>query len=374
LWNLIGIKLTSRSAKEKTMSRLDRRSNKEVTQMGPSAQEVQDRMQEVPSGPISTAASYAQKVKARGSAQSVKGKGKPLGGAPPLDPEKMSKLAAKMAPRPQFEEEAPEPSPPEEYRVPQEPPSSLPSGVGAAYQVNQRMAAGELDGPVSMREAKKLDRKDRERQRQLSPETMAGLQRMQADADMQEPPEAPQGPPPDTTKEDLEEATRGALEREVPFDYEAIVAQQQPLMSPDRKKAIEDRLEPLDLADLIVKREITQDVPVIPGKLHYTLRTFAQTENLFCLSYVYEHPGSVTYAEEFLNTLKLVCSLVAINGAVLPDHRSSDGKTVDKDAFDRKMGHVAGFPTQLIADLSVQTIWFNQRVNKLFDVDTLKNG
>jgi hypothetical protein len=42
--------------------------------------------------------------------------------------------------------------------------------------------------------------------------------------------------------------------------------------------------------------------------------------------------------------------------------------------FENKLHHVASFPTQMLADLSLQAIWFNRRVNDLFSLDNLKNG
>jgi hypothetical protein len=166
-------------------------------------------------------------------------------------------------------------------------------------------------------------------------------------------------------------------ERDNDFDFDAINETQKMLMSPDRRKLIEGRLSPLDIEDMIVKREIQQTVVVIPGKLSYTFRTFNQSESLFCLRYVYDFPGSMIFANELLNTCKMVCSLVAVNGAMLPDHRKglgSDKEEVDRELFEKKKHHVAGLPVQLIGDLSVNAIWFNDRVTKLFSLDNLKNG
>jgi len=128
---------------------------------------------------------------------------------------------------------------------------------------------------------------------------------------------------------------------------------------------------------MITKREIQQVIPVVPGKLTYTLRTFNQHEHLFCLQYVYENPGSQAHANELLNTCKMVCALTAINGAPLPDHRAEVGTSkekVEQAKFEKKLFHVASFPTQMMADLSLQAIWFNRRVNELFSLDNLKNG
>jgi len=324
-------------------------------------------------GQVVRADSYQERVVRRRQkpTASLKGKGKPLGGAPPIPSDRTSALAASMAPRPDFgNQEEPEQDD-SQFRVPQEPPASL-GGVGSAYNVNQKMARGEINRPVSMKEAKNMPPEKKPVPKKLSQESIEELEKAKSQIEQDvEPEETPEAE--DRTAVELEEAEEEMLQRDVPFDYESIQEQQKQLMSKERKLQIEERLEDLDIADMIVKREITQDIPVIPGKLIYTLRTYNQQEYLFCLQYVYENPGSVTYAEEFLNTCKLVCSLVGINGAYLPPHMDKDGN-VDKKLFEKKMSHVASFPVHLIADLSVQAIWFNQRVNELFSVGNLKNG
>jgi hypothetical protein len=108
-----------------------------------------------------------------------------------------------------------------------------------------------------------------------------------------------------------------------------------------------------------------------------SLRTFSQRENLWILKYLYDFPGSSLYVQELINTCRLVCSLVAINGSYLPDHRQDAGTATEKilkEDFEKKFFHVASFPVQLVADLSVQAMWFQDRVDKLFTVDALKNG
>jgi len=365
------------------MARLDQNGGGEkgprtVQQMGPSTNQIRENINAPPEsapageqGPITTAKSYGKRLQARRATASLKGKGQPLGGAPPIGSDKTDAIAAHMAPQPIFGNEEAPAADPQEFRVPEEPPPAL-GGVGSGFAVNQQMARGELDRPVSMREAKEMAQEEKA-DKKLSAETVAGLEAAQAQIDEHSGEKTEQ----DTTAAELAEAEKEMLRRDTPFDYDSIMSQQKSLMSKERKEVIESRLEEMDLVDMIVKREIVQVIPLVPGKLSYTLRTFNQHEHLFCLQYVYENPGSVTYAEEFLNTCKLVCALVAINGARLPDHRKGAGtpnEEVDMDAFKKKMFHVASFPVQIIADLSVQAIWFNQRVNELLGVENLKNG
>jgi hypothetical protein len=332
-------------------------------------------------GPIQSAASYAQRIQARHqAADSVKGKGSPLGGAPPLEKEKMEFLASKLMPQPSFESEKDTEAPPssEPIRKVMEPP--LVTGVGSAYRVNQEMARGNLDRPVSIKGARDMEEEAKvpSTRRSLSTETLAGLEALnQAQKEASTPPTPKEALKQDSMEKDLEDATEKMVAPRPEFDFVGMANAQRHLVSAERRKRIEDSLEPMDIADMIVKSEIQQRVTIIPGKLSYTYRTYNQHENLFCLRFVYDYPGSVAYAEELLNTCKLVCSLVALNGAMLPDHRKgvgTDKEEVDKDLFNKKMFHVARFPVQMLADLSINGIWFSERATRLFSLENLKNG
>src|SRR6185295_10914590 len=111
--------------------------------------------------------------------------------------------------------------------------------------------------------------------------------------------------------------------------------------------------------------------PVIPNEYILTLRTVSQTENFFCMQFVYEHTGSVEYTQQLFNACRLVCAVVAQNGGMLPDHRKKDG--VDKEAFIHKFNIVCRMATVILADIAIQFDWFNERVAKLFSFEKLKN-
>ena len=357
---------------------------KKIVSLGPSAKEIHGRPEQevsMPEGDIKTASSYGDRARARAATKSIKKGGKPLGGAPPLEREKMEQVANQA--RPDFGRDT---LPPDRKpdRKPQEPPKDMVQGVGSGYHVNQEMARGNVDRPVSMREAKKMGeearkKKDEDR-KPLSPETVDGLEKMNQMAESGQIPEAPE----DETdiRESLEDAEQEMAEdlgedEQFSLDFAGIAEARLVLVSPERRKSIESRLGKLNVSDLVTKREVRQTIPVIPDELEYTFRTFNQHEHLFCLQYIFETQSSAAYTEELLNTAKLACSVVAINGAHLPDHRKDVGTSkekVDKELFEKKLFHVASFPTQMIADMSVQAIWFTDRVNKLFSLDNLKNG
>jgi hypothetical protein len=286
-------------------------------------------------------------------------------------------------PQPDFGDESGYQSPSREQLEPQEPPPHIP-GIGSGYAVNQAMARGEVQKPMSLAAARKeMGSQQPRRQGPLSPETVE-LLKMQADQTQatQPEPNKQEQQAPGVNKQKLAESEEEIASEnridlaDLPLD--AIAALRDDMIYNDkRRKEIEARLQPLDIADLVTRREIQQEVAVIPNKLIYTLRTMNEQELLFCMQYVYEFPGSARYVEELLNMARLVCGFMALNGRMLPDHRKKAGtldEEVDKDAFVRKLKLVTLYPTNLIADLGANYHWFVGRVNKLFSAETLKNG
>jgi len=296
---------------------------------------------------------YAERVREKQQLDSIKGRGGPLGGADPIP---QGHLPRRPMPQMDYDEDS---------RVPIEP-QEPPVGVGAGYGVNQALVGAER--PLTMREAQ-ARAASQARQGPISPETQQLLEQAQQAAEQEDG---------ESVKDKLEKAEKEAMEdQEFDFDFAAIAAAQNSLMDPKRKKAIEGRLEPLDITDLITQREIVQDVEVIPGKLGFTFRTLSQRENIWCMKYVYDFPGSPRYVETLFDTAKLACVIVALNGKPLPDHRKDIGQKsedVDPELFRNKMDIIASWPVQLIADAGIQCNWFNDRVNSLFNEGILKNG
>jgi hypothetical protein len=340
------------------------------------------------------ARSYAERVQERMaskvSADTLKTRSSTLGHVAMPPKEKFEQIAALNMPHPSFgDDEVPQgvpgapARPPEPIHV-QQPPK--PVGVGSAYTVNQEMAAGRLDRPVSLREAKNME----QGKKGLSQETLKAIsltndslaknvadpQADQAEKETIAKAIQDSAPTPEPTSgRDLDKAEKKIVDGREPLfpDFEGVLQTMgSQLMSKERRKKIEDRLEPLDLSDMIIKRELTQEVPVVPGKLAFTLRTLSQKESLWILQYLYDFTGSAMFTRELLSTCQMVCAVMAINGSMLPDHRQ--GGEVDKKAFEKKKEALAAFPTQLIAEISVQLMWFQDRVNQLFGLDAIKNG
>jgi hypothetical protein len=320
-----------------------------------------------------------RKVAGRGRLDQLKAKSKerPLGGGPPIPEGKLDPLTM---PRPDFgPSDEPDPLPPPGApQMPQEPIQ----GVGSAYPVNQAMAAGQTDGPVSLAQADRQGLGGRP-MGQVSAETAELASK--AELVQGQAPEKPGDPVqvPETsqeTQDQLDQAERDIAESNqqiFPLDLDGLASLRGTLARDDRKKAIEGRLSKLNIDEVILHREIQQEVIIIPGRLIYTLRTFSEAEYQWCLQKVYQYPGSDAYVEELLNSFKISCALVALNGRPLPEHRINLGQpdeVVDDDKFNKKHHIVTSYPTQLMADLGIQYNWFNDRVTKLFTEEALGNG
>lgn len=324
-----------------------------------------------------TVRSYATRIRERADSKRkasdiLKGNAPPLGHIEAPSLEKMRAIASlQTMPQPVFDTSDSQ----TKDKAPPSPPAAPIRGVGAAYPVNQILSSGKTPGPVSLREGTNMA------SQHLSKETVQALEMANKAAQEaeQEKKETEQKPPSvaKETRAELDDAEK-EFEPNLPLmDFAAIEDARSMLMSKKRREDIEGRLSKLDIADMVMKRELAQTVSIVPDKLSVTLRTFTQSENLWVMKYVFDFPGSALYVQELINTCRLVCSITAINGAYLPDHRRDVGnpsEKIVKEDFEKKFYHIASMPVQLVADFSVQLMWFQDRVNKLLTLDELKNG
>lgn len=323
---------------------------------------------QVNQAPMGQARSYAERARERLRAKSIKGKAPPLGHVPPPDSDKMRAIA-QMHGVP-VEQEAPKQDPQGPVQM---------RGVGAAYAANQAQATAER--PLSMKEAWERGMAAQPAVSEGSKEALRKVHEM-ADAKEETKPEKEpeqEQEQEESTSDAVDRAAEEALSAREIFgpDLFGVNEARQKLISKKRREMIEARLAPLDLSDLVMKGEMTQTVPVIPGKLSLTFRTLSQMENMWIMKYLYDFPGSPLYLQELNATCRLTCALLAVNDTVLPDHRSNigeSGEDIKRDDFERKLKIVTSYPLQLIADMSVQHVWFQSRVDRLFTLDELKNG
>ncbi|CAB4131305.1 hypothetical protein UFOVP276_171 [uncultured Caudovirales phage] len=147
------------------------------------------------------------------------------------------------------------------------------------------------------------------------------------------------------------------------------------LNNPTRRKDVESRLSPLNIEDILVYGELRQEVPVVPGKTKYEFRSTTGEEDLAVKRMMFGETGGDRYMIDKFGLMNLALGLVAINGMALPSHLN-DKKRFDETLFIRKYETLMKFPVQLLADMSVQYMWFDQRVRRLFvkSAEALKNS
>jgi hypothetical protein len=144
-----------------------------------------------------------------------------------------------------------------------------------------------------------------------------------------------------------------------------------------RREDIEKRCAPMAFEDLLMKDEVQQTVPIIPGKFEPTFRSLRPLESLYLKSRMAKETiNTEQYLGEKYQLLLLTCSLLSINGVSFPDHRKHhDGSfEVTDEFFDAKFKMVTQKSAYILADLSVNLMWFDIRVRKLINPDDLKNG
>jgi hypothetical protein len=146
------------------------------------------------------------------------------------------------------------------------------------------------------------------------------------------------------------------------------------LNNPKRRKTIEDRIRPMDITEIILHGEVHQVVPIVPGKLEVTYRSVSGEEDLAIKRMMFGETGGDRYLMDKFTLMQLTLALKSINDDELPTHLGDKG-TVDEEKFIKKFEKVIKFPLQLLGDLGVQYLWFDERVRKLFlgGAEELKN-
>lgn len=146
------------------------------------------------------------------------------------------------------------------------------------------------------------------------------------------------------------------------------------LNNKQRREDIESRCTPMNFEDLLLRDEVRQRVPILPGKFEPTYRSITPLESLYIKRRLAKETITTDqYMGEKYNLMLLTCCLVDINGIPLPDHRGKDGEP-DDGLFDGKLAMLSKKSAYIMADLSVNYVWFDIRVRKLINPDALGNG
>lgn len=133
--------------------------------------------------------------------------------------------------------------------------------------------------------------------------------------------------------------------------------------------AIESRVAPIDLEDLLELYEIKQKVPILRHKekdlLAVTYRTvshFEETE-LKEAHAPLEELGTL-YAAERMAVERLSLHVVSINGVDLPDYRNSEGK-INAELLEARSRVISRYAAQIVTKIQVNHTWFEGRIYDL---------
>lgn len=201
----------------------------------------------------------------------------------------------------------------------------------------------------------------------LSPQTAHMLQEA-ADASVKQ----AQAAKKEEEKKEEEKKTEDLFEM---FDFQGRDEASRILNNKKRREAIEARCASMSVEDLILRDEVKQVVPIIPGQFEITFRSMTPEENLFIKRYIASKDTgqSDQYITEKFGILQLVCCVFAINNRPLPDHRNEKGE-VDEKLFEAKLALLLKKSGYVIADLGINYYWFDIRVRRLLNPDALGNG
>jgi hypothetical protein len=163
------------------------------------------------------------------------------------------------------------------------------------------------------------------------------------------------------------------------FDFSQIRRQMSKdiINNPDQQAAIEARLAPLSIDDLIIRDFVEQRVPIIPGRFEVTYRSMSGEVDLALKQLLMEESGKTNVSDQYVLDkfafMTLTAGTAAINGNPTPRHTDADGN-FSPEAFWVKFNWMVRRPLHMLASISTNHIWFEMRVRKLFVAETVKNG
>ncbi len=155
---------------------------------------------------------------------------------------------------------------------------------------------------------------------------------------------------------------------------EAVLA---PILTDDEKlrAKIESRLRDIDIGQhLLSGGEVSQSVPVVPGKLEVKFRMITEYEEGWVDSYLGRNKELTQ--RQFLRAMN-ECSLAfyveGVNGVAWPPATGRDGQVIPQN-IDERLSRVRKMHSSIFALLVQNLGWFVERVNKALTMEALGNG
>lgn len=149
------------------------------------------------------------------------------------------------------------------------------------------------------------------------------------------------------------------------------------LNNEDQRAAIEARLDPLDITDLIINGRVCQKVPIVPGKFEPEFQSISGEEDLAIKRLVWQEQKSLDAPNQYMldkySLMGVALSIRSINNQLLPAHQDAQGHFSD-ESFMAKYNRVIRLPFHMLSSLGINFFWFDVRVRRLFQTETIKNG
>lgn len=163
------------------------------------------------------------------------------------------------------------------------------------------------------------------------------------------------------------------------FDFNALrqALMKDLLNNDEQRKIVEERLQELDLTELIIHGFIRQNVVIVPGKFEVEFQSMSGDEDLALKRLAMEESKSVSITQQYIldkfSAMSVALGISSINKNPLPPHVDPQGNFSD-DLFAKKFSKVMRLPFHMIASMGVNYFWFDIRVRKLFVAEKIKNG
>jgi len=193
----------------------------------------------------------------------------------------------------------------------------------------------------------------------LSPETKQGLETLARAAKVEQPISSP--PPQPTSKEESVVDEQEEVED---------LTQEEKL-----KRAIEGRLDAIDIGEYLMSGEVKQEIPIIPGKLVVTFKTVSDLEESFVDNKISIEPSSMSNRQFLrkMNELALVIHIYSVNGHKWPSLINGDG-TINDESVESRLKHIRKLSSPIFNLMTQNLAWFTDRVNDCLTASALGNG
>lgn len=141
------------------------------------------------------------------------------------------------------------------------------------------------------------------------------------------------------------------------------------------QRAIEGRIDAIDIGEYLMSGEVKQSVPIIPGKLEVVFRTVSDLEESHIDNLISKEPSDLTNRQFLrkMNEYALVIHIHSVNGNKWPTIQNGDG-TVNDQSIEARLKHVRKLSSPVFNLLTQNLAWFTERVNEGLTASALGNG